>query len=106
MEWRIWYCGANGQSCALSGNTQKAWRNAPRENAVVLKVWRGDRKEIYCGHDAIWWDGEGKVFQIDLPDPFLAVARAEAEAGYLKFGLLVPNEDYERIYEEALAARR
>lgn len=59
---------------------------------------------MYCGLDAIWWDGENRVHQLDLPAPFVELAQLEADVGNLKFGKRVADELYERLYEEALTA--
>ena len=101
MRWRAWY--ADGASVDSDSAT---WHDLPADGLVVLKVWPDDGpKQLFCGHDAIWWDGEGETFQLDLPKPFARRAAREARAGRLKYGRLIPNEDYERIYAEALAAQ-
>jgi hypothetical protein len=100
MTWRAWFKDGSSVTSAES-----SWQDLPADGLVILKVWRDGRKELYCGLDAIWWDGDGRVYQLDLPPTVLRVARREAKAGQLKYGVLIPNEDYERIYHAALTAK-
>lgn len=99
MRWKAWL--ADG---TLLTSEQQSWSDVP-QGVVVLKVWPDiGPKGMYHGHDALWWDGEGEVFQMDLPDPFVELADAEAAAGRLKRGKLIDAGAYAALYEEALAA--
>jgi hypothetical protein len=101
MHWRAWYI--DGQSISSIDST---WKDLESNGLIILKVWpKGQPKSMYCGLDAIWWDGKGRVFQLDVPDPMLKFAKSEAKRGFLKFGKQIDNEDYERIYSEALEAK-
>lgn len=101
MRWKAWLADGTPVS-----SEQMAWRDVPAEHVVMLKVWPDDgQKAMYHGLDAIWWDGRGRVYQLDLPPAIKGVARAEAKAGLLKFGLHLPDELYEQIFAEALAAQ-
>lgn len=99
-RWRVWY--ADGTSVSSDAST---WARLHAHDLLILKVWPDDGpKAIYCGLDAIWWDGE-RIFQLDIPEPFMKVAKKEAQAGRLKFGRAIPDDEYEALYSEALAAR-
>lgn len=100
--WRAWY--ADGSSVTSDEST---WHDLPADGLIIWKVWWDEhRKGLFCGHDSIWWDGEGQVYQLDLPEPFHEVAAAEAAAGRLKRGVYIDSEAYAAVYEEALAAQR
>jgi hypothetical protein len=101
MRWRAWL--ADGSSVS---STNSDWGDVPMHHVVVLKLWPDEGpKAMYHGHDAIWWDGTGEIYQLDLPPNLHGWARREGFEGRLKFGKQLPNADYERIYAEALAAK-
>lgn len=100
MHWRVWYADATSVS-----SDESTWEALPARDLVVLKVWPDNGpKAMFCGLDALWWDGE-RVFQLDIPPPFEELAELEAAAGRLKFGRAIPDDDYAAIYEAALAAQ-
>lgn len=91
MRWTIYYEGG----VKVDGSTRYDWLNAPVEGVQVVVEWRepchpcpdGRSERRFSGvDDRVLHTGE------DVYDPF----------GWdMKFGSLIPDEDYERIWNEA-----
>ena len=86
-------------------SSEARWAEVDAEFVVVLKVWpKNGPKAMFTGTDATWWNGR-RVYQLDLPPSLRDWAKQEADAGRLKFGKRIPDDRYEAIHAEALAAR-
>lgn len=86
------------------GSVYQDWTTAPT-SGLVIAVWR-DRdgvRHLECGDDSIYFDGE-TFYGVNLPCPELVAAAHDLAArGLLKFGLLIPDAEYEAIWKRAIS---
>jgi hypothetical protein len=99
MRWRIFY--ADGST---ADSSRDSWRTAPARGALIAVWYRPDGiRRVECGADAIYWDENAEPCSLNLPTAELReIADRYAKDGTLKFGQLVPDELYERVWLQAI----
>lgn len=101
MRWKAWY--ADGR---VYSSEATSWEQLPREGLVVVTGERDGKRFIESGDDAIVLAGEA-IVGVNLPLPELEeVAVRLAEAGVLKYGVLMPDADYEALWLRAHVDQR
>jgi len=99
VRWRIFYAdGSNADS------ERHRWAEAPARGALIAVWYRPDgSRRVECGADAIYWDELQDPCSLNLPTAELVeLAQRYAQQGRLKFGQLVPDQLYERVWLQAI----
>lgn len=95
VEWRAYH--ADGTAYPSS---EYKWEDVPTEG-IVLVLGSYDGQPFQASGDAIYFAGE-RFHELDLFHPVLeAFAKDQAEQGLLKYGVLMPDEEYEALWHRA-----
>lgn len=103
IKWRAWY--ANG---SVYSSNEILWENLPVNDLVIAKAWLSKKKVLACGSDAIYFDENADpcFVNVNLPTKeFEELAQEISMKGLLKFGKHLPDDEYENLYNLALASQ-
>jgi hypothetical protein len=96
LRWRVYYRGGRTVSSA-----EAAWTDLPADGALAVAWWErlaaGWRRHVEAGADAIVLDPDRlAIIGLNVPTsgPIRAACEAEARAGWLKWGALVPDAEW------------